>query len=937
MADDSAASQMARRLVLATLSGTSAPDGTQIRTSVEEILPIVHSRFTDAQVDKEALIRRIETECNVWVEMPSTLSDPRGHIEWLTARRREETSWNFWNRYRRFLEDYKDLSPNAVINLNEVTDMVLGLLEDPKRPGPWDQRGMVVGQVQSGKTSNYIGLICKAADAGYRLIVVLAGVHNSLRSQTQLRLDEGFLGFDTQKRMLFDQTNVRIGVGQMPGAGLFIAHALTNSADDGDFRLAFARGAGVMVGGSDPVVLVVKKYKSVLDNLIKYATAVNMQQHPTTGALIVRDVPMLVIDDEADHASVNTAPEAAEDAEEVEPKAINRLIRKLLASFDKSAYVGYTATPFANIFIRPPDPDTGRYGEDLFPRSFIVSLKAPSNYLGPAQVFGLPEDWRAGTEAKSGLPVVRDVSDYAAWMPDKHRRTLEPGVLPGSLVRALRSFILACAARASRGQGSAHNSMLIHVTRFVDVQERVVAAVQAEVEDLRRRIIFGDGASGKSILHDLEALWKDDFVPTSRKMPEVGQTMTTWEEVLVHLSQAVKRVTIRKINGRADDVLEYYGHPEGISVIAIGGDKLSRGLTLEGLTVSYYLRASKMYDTLMQMGRWFGYRPGYADLCRLYTTPELRKWYEHIALADAELRREFDYMRLLGNKTPLEYGLRVRSHPDALMVTSRAKMRNHEIMRLSFAGTISETVVFHRQSDNQTLSENWAAGERLMSGLTVKDAGAAKHSTLVWDDVPSEQILRFFRDYKTHESATKAQSKYIADYIEAQGRYGELITWAVALVSSGAPGAVPRRVGRYQVGMVERGEYGTTQEDSHIAIKRLVNPPDEMLDLTPSERRRAMTLTSERFESGESRSRRSQPPSAPDGLAVRTARPAQRGLLLLYPVGITNSQAGPSGENVTTIAYQALGIAVSFPRSETAQTIEYAVNNTYWEQEVASL
>jgi len=935
MSDTNAALQMARRLALAALEINAAPDRAQIRAAVEDVLSLVTKRFPALAIDTEALIRRIETECNVWIETPTTLSDPTGHLEWLLPQRREATQWNFWQRYQRFLEDYKELSPNAVSGLDEVTDLVLSLLEDPRRAGPWDRRGMVVGQVQSGKTSNYIGLICKAADVGYRLIVVLAGVHNSLRSQTQLRLDEGFLGFDTQQRMLFDQTNVRIGVGRMPGAGLFIAHALTNSADNGDFKLAIARNAGVMLGGNDPVVLVVKKYKSVLENLIRYATALNMQPHPTTGALLVRNVPLLVIDDEADHASVNTAPEPAEDEAEVEPKAINRLIRKLLASFDMSAYVGYTATPFANIFIKPPVEEPGAYGEDLFPRSFIISLKAPSNYIGPAEVFGLPTDLRAGTQAEAGLPIVRRISDHAEWMPDKHKRTWEPGELPRSLQQAIRSFILSCAARVARGQATSHNSMLIHVTRFVDVQRHVAELVENEVKAVRQRLLYGDGASTPSILSELEALWVSDYEVTSKAMASPGEPPTSWREVRSALGAAIKRVAVRQINGRAEDVLEYYGHPEGISVIAIGGDKLSRGLTLEGLTVSYYLRASRMYDTLMQMGRWFGYRPGYADLCRLYTTQELQGWYEHIALADVELRREFEYMRLLGNKTPLEYGLRVRSHPDALMVTSRAKMRNSEIMSLSFAGTISETVVFHRQDNDEVLKRNWSAGEELVTGLPQQRPEVSGRATRLWADVSVARILGFLRQYRTHESATKCQSQYLAEYIETQGRHDELLDWTVVLVSSSAPQARLRRVGPCQVGLVERSEHGTTARDAYIAIKRLVNPPDEALDLTQEERKQAMAYTVERFAEGQSRSRRASPPESPDGIAIRGARPARRGLLLLYPVGITKAADPQGSDGGSVIQREALGIAVSFPRSETAQAIQYAVTNTYWEQEIA--
>ena len=148
--------------------------------------------------------------------------------------------------------------------------------------------------------------------------------------------------------------------------------------------------------------------------------------------------------------------------------------------------------------------------------------------------------------------------------------------------------------------------------------------------------------------------------------------MPSWEEVSSQLPDVVSDIQVRMINGTAKDALDYSEYEgAGLKVIAIGGDKLARGLTLEGLCVSYFLRASRMYDTLMQMGRWFGYRPGYLDLCRLYTTPDLSEWFGHIADAAEELREEFDIMAATG-ATPREYGLKVQSHP-VLMVNLKAK------------------------------------------------------------------------------------------------------------------------------------------------------------------------------------------------------------------------------------------------------------------------
>src|SRR5262245_33550148 len=211
--------EMARTLVLNMLRGIEAPTTDQIRENAVLVEAMLSAKGAGPALDVEALVRDVESLCNVWVGSQSALDDEKDHVEWLSERR-GQIAWRFWDRYRRLLEDVEHWAPRTVRRLDEISDEILGRLEDPERAGAWDRRGMIVGQVQSGKTSNYIGLICKAADAGYRLIVVLAGMHNSLRSQTQLRLDQGFLGFDTQQRLFFDQSNRRIGVGALPGSKL---------------------------------------------------------------------------------------------------------------------------------------------------------------------------------------------------------------------------------------------------------------------------------------------------------------------------------------------------------------------------------------------------------------------------------------------------------------------------------------------------------------------------------------------------------------------------------------------------------------------------------------------------------------------------------------------------------------------------------------------
>ncbi|MFC4427171.1 Z1 domain-containing protein [Deinococcus navajonensis] len=853
-------------------------------------------------VSRQQLLDELERGFNVWVGPGTNIENNEDHIPWLEARR-AEIRWDFWRRYELYLEQEVGLPPSVISNLDRLTDDVLGRLEDPaERPGPWDRRGMVVGHVQSGKTSNYTALICKAADAGYKLIIVLAGRHNSLRSQTQLRIDEGFLGYDTQVNRALREGHKRIGVGALRGVVHPHADSLTTSADNGDFLTReAARFAGHL--GRIPIVLVVKKVKSILESLNRWCAAQEAG----------RNLPLLVIDDEADDASINTRAVPLDEDGRVDPDhdvtAINGAIRKLLHSFDQSAYVAYTATPFANIFIHS-GVSSERHGEDLFPRSFITNLPAPSNYVGPARVFGVND----GAEP---LNMVRPANDWREWMPDQHKKDHRPGDLPASLQEAVRTFVLSCAARYARGQTTVHNSMLVHVTRFTAVQNRVAEQLQDELDFLVRRIRRGDEHAQQSVRDELQALWVRDFVP-GLEQP------LSWEAVQAALLPAADKIRVKTINGTAADTLEYYEKRNvGVSVIAVGGDKLSRGLTLEGLSVSYYLRASRMYDTLMQMGRWFGYRPGYLDLCRLYTTPDLIDWYTHVTFANEELRRDFDEMAARG-MTPQDYGLRVRTHPAGLTVTAVNKMRSGTKMHVSFAGTISETVVFHRDAARN--ARNRQAMERFLQGLPARRPEDTLRNRVLWRHVPAAEILTLLGSLTVHEDSRRVRPELLGRYIEQRQQDGELTDWTVALVSNSTREEGTLTLAGQEVGWLKR----TAMESSgpgRISLRRLVSPTDEQIDLSEEQLEEARELTRTNWQQSSTRTTRSEP-SAPSGEAIRSVRKKRNGLLLLYP--IKTYEEGPDGTaNITEV----MGFAISFPDSRLAQTVEYVVNNVYWETE----
>ncbi|MFE5430605.1 Z1 domain-containing protein [Peribacillus simplex] len=914
--------EMATRNVMMLLRQESIITSDIIKSKIQPVIAMLSNLYPSEIIDEEKLFRHILNINNVFVANETQLRDDQDHFVWLPDKK-SEIKWDFWNRYNHYLEDVKSFSTPVISKLNAITDNILGSLEDPSRPGNWDRRGMVVGNVQSGKTLNYTGLICKAADAGYKIIIVLAGMHNDLRSQTQLRLDQDFLGYDTRLNREYNNSNRKIGVGNLIEHGELVVHSLTSSADNGDYNTKVARNVGFMLGG-DPVILVVKKNASVLRNLFRWIQSDGIKD-PKTGDVTRNNIPLLLIDDEADNASIDgkqaKRDENGEVLEETDPTTINRLIRQLLKTFQKSAYVGYTATPFANIFIYPPDESENakKYGEDLFPRSFIINLPPPTNYVGPVQVFGLEDDGELGLDEQLGLPIIKITDDYNSYIPDKHKKNYYVNELPPSLIKAIKVFIISCAARMARAQEDEHKSMLIHVTRFTAVQDRIKDLIIQEHSKILKLIEFEGKDEYSSISNELKEIWKCEFQNVTQCIMDDWEDHTitplNWEDIKCFLFEAAAKIQIKAINGSAKDVLDYRDHPKGMSVIAIGGDKLSRGITLEGLSVSYYLRASKMYDTLMQMGRWFGYRPGYLDLCRLYTSEELVSWYKHIAMANEELRKEFDYMAATGG-TPQDYGLRVRTHPDGLQITSSNKLKHGTKMAVSFSGGLSETVVFHKNKhvteSNFQIVDNW---------LNELGSSVDSHNSHKWTKVKGEKIIELLEVYRTHPLSRKAETSTLSKYIRKLLNQGELKEWTVVLISSKSPEAHYSIAGK-NVGLIRRRDDSPNDLKKWMLPKgRLLSPTDEYKhDLNTMQYGKALEKTKQAWRNNPKK-RSEKEPEVPSGPFIREMRSKENGLLLLYP--LDHSKHSYTNRPI-------FGYSISFPKSKKAIEIEYLVDTTYW-------
>jgi len=829
----------------------------------------------------EDISRRIEVKLEITMEDAVVIQAI--FEQWLESRR-ASVKFAYWNRYRLLLS--KSLPPRVIGTIDKDTDRIVGLLENPLRSGPWKRRGMSVGEVQSGKTGNYIGVACKAADLGYKFIVLLAGMQNNLRRQTQERVEDGFIGLDTDK---LGASSVLGNEKALTGVGVINpdVQPISLTTKSRDFKNEIAVSANISFDSvKAPIILVVKKQKRVLENLIAWLRSNNR----STGGKIC-GVPMLLLDDEADNASINTRTEN-------DPTQINKLIRDLLAQFEQNAYLGYTATPFANIFIDPDTTDQMIH-EDLFPRDFIVALDAPGNYVGPSRTF-LSED-----EEPS---MVRDVEDHLDAFPEKHKIDQEVEALPASLLEAVRCFILARAIRMLRSNAASHNSMLVNVSRFNSVQRQVTALITDYLTEVRNAVQAHAALSPAQALEDytlstLHDTWQREYAIAH----------SSWADIQAVLNDAVGPIVVKTINNRSTDTLDYRGwKEEGLNVIAVGGMSLSRGLTLEGLTISYFIRNSIMYDTLLQMGRWFGYRDGYEDTCRLFMTPDASSWYRHIACASFELREEIRRMER-ERRTPMDFGLKVRAHPDSLIVTARNKMKRGTTIPLavSLRARLVETVYIRRDS----LRANQRTMEKLVTqiGLTCVGGRQDVQEGFLWQNVDAEEVKNFLRSWRNHEQNMSAQAGPLNRFIEEhQSTY--LAQWDVCLFSP-SNGRDEIDVGPCRVRKAFR-DTTPTQDTLRVSKRssRVASRGNEKAGLTADE----IQAAREAF--------RQDHPGKAMNISDRYYREVrQRPLLMLYALEISSE----------TSWVPAWGI--SFPGIlPEGDTVEYVVNTTWFREQAVS-
>jgi hypothetical protein len=815
-----------------------------------------HDRLEAAASRINELSRQIQT-----AQTPRAVV--AGGIEsWYAGPRGEDSSWSALVE----ILHSDGWSPGALKDLDDSSTKVVAHLPNPHSPGEFHCRGLVLGYVQSGKTTNFTAVIAKAADAGYRFFIVLSGIHDALRQQTQDRLNE----------QLWE-----------PHSELW--HRLT---DEGDFRPT-ANVDALLATRNQRVLAIVKKNGPRLRGLRTWLRGARPE--------LLADCPILIIDDEADQASVDTAKP------DRQPSRINGLIRSIVNGAPKAAYVGYTATPFANVLIDPQQYD------DLYPRDFIVDLPRPSVYIGPEAIFGRePLEFDPEGVEDDGHDFVRtipldEVDDLRPKGAAK-RHAFEPEITE-SLDTALRYFLLSTAARRVRRKGNPHATALVHTSQHIDVHERTAEVIAAHLRWLSNRLAQRD----ETIASSLASIWSSECARVPGE--DFDLEPVEWADVVAMLPSVAQDAEVITDNSRSQERLSFDDRNPRV-IVAVGGNTLSRGLTLEGLSVSFFLRTASAYDTLLQMGRWFGYRSGYADLTRIWMTDEMREWFHHLATVEQEIR--FDIERYESDHlTPEELGPRIRTHPK-LAITAASKMQSARAADASYSGRRLQTILFNHR-DATWLRANLDAGRNLVRAAADVPRRTARPGITILGPIDSRLVLEFLKSYRFHENSRDLNGDLIARYIRGRREDGELRHFHVAVMGRGAEsdylGDVDLDLGA-RVGCINRARLDVVGGATYADIKALMSNSDRVIDLGLS----ADTLKD--LSAGDVAKLRNLPSAGGQG--------DDSGLLLLYPV---SRDSRPIRGSVKTrrpldAVEHVLGVGLVFPetRSRTA-SVNYVTGN----------
>lgn len=717
-----------------------------------------------SEEDRQEVFRAIETEEAIKHTPGNCIfddyDDPHNWYE-----HAEIEDEHFWRLYSKYLREESSLDDRSIELLDKKTlPEIMNCLCNPKEEHEGRRliRGLVIGDVQSGKTATYSGLICKAVDAGCKVVILLAGITENLRRQTQERIDHGIVGLEIKKDALTKiEKPKRVGVGRYDKQLLASSYTTQSSDFVGQKDSIFVS----LEAQRSVVLFVVKKNVSVLTKLYNWLKNNNYDHQEECV-----NAPLLLIDDEADNASVNTS------RDETNPTKTNAIIRKICNLFKTASYVGFTATPFANVFIDPDSVDEME-NADLFPEHFIYTLPTPSTYIGAKEIFN------AGSKYYRNIRYIVDIEepdynddswrDWARTHTDelnsggfyyRHQKEWD-GILPDSLRDAVYCFFMANVIRDLRGQSSAPRSMLVNMSRYVKVQNVIkerIEHIYNEFKSTVDRDFSGDSHAnaGLPLYKELKQLWNKHY----NFIADVSFERVARKE---NLSKAIENIKILVVNGlKSSGKLDYQENPS-LRVIAVGGLALSRGLTLEGLLTSYFYRNTATFDVLMQMGRWFGYRRGYEDIFQIWTSEESASWYDEISMASEDLKADLKEM-FAQRLTPKDFGIKVRDNCQELQITAGNKMRASYSLDIqeSYYGNIFETPYISLNAEHNTL--NLRAVSQLAEELYKRKYSFDKfknNTSLIVRDVPKDVILSFVRNIKSSKVNPNFNTEYILDFI----------------------------------------------------------------------------------------------------------------------------------------------------------------------------
>lgn len=758
------------------------------------------------------------------VEPTQSIAESHELETWLDNSIRNNPEIRFKN-YKHLL--CKEGKGSIIEQLEADTYKILDSCHNPNiLKNKWDRRGLVYGHVQSGKTSNYIGLINRALDSGYKIIIVLTGMTEDLRKQTQERIDYGIIG---------KSNGLNIGIGTYGKTDEIISATSINYDLKGNIDYMFNN-----LSLDKKSIWVIKKNKTVLENLIIWLD----KQRKNEGTDKIDNVPFLIIDDEADNGSIQSISKKefelwetglnldkldfenlSEDQEkklnearEAVLKAINRYIRVFLSLLSHKTFVAYTATPYSIISGKSEDLEREvkiknkifkiEANSDLFPEHFIIPIKPGENYLGVEKIFNENKEMR--------LPLIIDINELVKTekinniFPSSRGSKYAFDKIPKSLEDAILHFLITILIRKYRGQKD-YNTLLIHTSNLTKNTDYVANKVSEFLTKLQGSLGRADEEKYFEKISNLYVKIKKNSENELFKTyfnKEYEYPLTLKKEEFLNILEGIDIVSYHSSN---DTKLKHKNHTLNYDIIdndtreskfrnyiVIGGNRLSRGITLKGLTTSYFVRNSTRQDSLYQMGRWFGYRDGYEDLVRIYMPKEQISWYENIYKLEYDLRKNFENnndedIKILPRNAIIKLAyhtnetikLDKENKKRIISICDPNKLRNTSKQPFSFSGPLKTNKIINNSEiqkrnfmEIKSFIESIKNNEETVLYNNREIPKIVKNNNINFTNVDYNYILNLLDEYEAHKEI-QTELNLLSTFIKENNK--EINKWSVVL------------------------------------------------------------------------------------------------------------------------------------------------------------